>query len=798
MSSNVPPAPSGLSPRGGLVRAGWFAGLTLAMAAATFVAGPPPALTPFLLVLEMTVLAFVLAWQEGHGALRGLWRSLTIRPADRRWWLVLALPIAWAFATVGIGVALGAPTGGLFDRVVPSIFIVPLVVLLPAIAEELAWRGYVLPRLLAVMSPLTAALVLAVPWTMVHLPLFLPGQQYDGLALWAMALSIFAYSILLTWVYVRTGGSVLLTTLLHAGFNGVAPIMAGFDNDDSWAIRNLLVAAIALGVVALGGLRGAGASRTGRPRIGQAATTAVAILVVGSLAGPASIAASPGNDLPAGATVITSLPYALDQDTTEAGVGSDDVGCGAGGFDVATVWYSFVPAEDVRVEIDARRSNYLVGVNLFIGSATEDGRADCNNDALAFDAQAGTTYYLLFADVNDDGVNGGHLEAEIGVARPSLNMTMTVDPTGLSHPKTGQARITGTVTCDRPAIFADVSAVLRLETGRFVTIGGGGDSPACSPTPSPWSAIVTGENGRFPGGAATVQLSGLACDLLSCNETATDGTVRLRRGVFELPDLPEEETASLAGAAAPANDEIGSPTVIGAIPFTETIDTTGATTGPTDPDYCFGPEFGPDPASVWYAYTADATGPLLATTFDSDYDTSLYVGTADGDGGLAVIACSDDTRSQQSAVRFDAVAGETYLFAASASPFGGATGGNLTFNLEVGPPAQAVELHVESVGLFTGYGTATIRGTVSCAAPATLGSIVIVELLQRVGNRELPGNAFLDIGGCPAVGIPFEAVVWSPYGKYRGGHASAQVIYAACSDIECGSETVDLRVNLRR
>jgi hypothetical protein len=209
-------------------------------------------------------------------------------------------------------------------------------------------------------------------------------------------------------------------------------------------------------------------------------------------------------------------------------------------------------------------------------------------------------------------------------------------------------------------------------------------------------------------------------------------------------------------------------------------------------------EFGSDPASVWYSYTASATGPLLATTFGSDYDTSLYVGTADGDGGLAVIGCSDDTRSQQSAVRFDAVAGETYLFAASASPFGGATGGSLTFNLEVGPPAQSVELHVETVGSFTGYGTALIRGTVSCAAPATLGSIVIVELLQRVGNRDLPGNAFLDLEGCPAEDVPFEAVVWSPYGKYRGGQTTAQVIYAACSDIECGSETVDLRVNLRR
>jgi hypothetical protein len=70
--------------------------------------------------------------------------------------------------------------------------------------------------------------------------------------------------------------------------------------------------------------------------------------------------------------------------------------------------------------------------------------------------------------------------------------------------------------------------------------------------------------------------------------------------------------------------------------------------------------------------------------------------------------------------------------------------------------------------------------------------------MQRVGNRELPGTAFLDIEGCPADDIAFEAPVTSPYGKYRGGAAMAQVIFAACSDFECGSETVDLRIRLRR
>ena len=70
-----------------------------------------------------------------------------------------------------------------------------------------------------------------------------------------MIVSIFAYSIVLTWVYIGTGGSVLMTALLHAGLNGVAPVMAGVDQDNAWIIRNVLAAVIAVAVIALGGLR---------------------------------------------------------------------------------------------------------------------------------------------------------------------------------------------------------------------------------------------------------------------------------------------------------------------------------------------------------------------------------------------------------------------------------------------------------------------------------------------------------------------------------------------------------------
>ncbi len=149
----------------------------------------------------------------------------------------------------------GDPAIGMFDRVFPLIVIVPLVVLVPAFAEEIAWRGYAVTRLLPSMTPLRAALLLGIPWAAIHLFLQLPGQMNAGLDWWPTVVSLIGYSVILTWAFVGSGGSVLLVALIHAGLNGVSPLMAGLDADRTWIIRALVTAAIALAIVVFGGFR---------------------------------------------------------------------------------------------------------------------------------------------------------------------------------------------------------------------------------------------------------------------------------------------------------------------------------------------------------------------------------------------------------------------------------------------------------------------------------------------------------------------------------------------------------------
>src|SRR5215210_8461732 len=69
-------------------------------------------------------------------------------------------------------------------------------------------------------SALPASLILGVIWGFYHLPLFFTGQAFRSPSLFVpFLISTIALSVILTWVYNSTGGSLLLVVLLHATAN---------------------------------------------------------------------------------------------------------------------------------------------------------------------------------------------------------------------------------------------------------------------------------------------------------------------------------------------------------------------------------------------------------------------------------------------------------------------------------------------------------------------------------------------------------------------------------------------------
>jgi uncharacterized protein len=122
---------------------------------------------------------------------------------------------------VGLNTLMGGPALSLGMTLVgATIFFAFSVVPGSALGEEIGWRGYVLPRLQSRMSALSAALLIAPLWGLWHLPLWLTGDPVKTPTFFVPFVGgVFALSVITTWVYNSTGGSLLMVVLLHATFN---------------------------------------------------------------------------------------------------------------------------------------------------------------------------------------------------------------------------------------------------------------------------------------------------------------------------------------------------------------------------------------------------------------------------------------------------------------------------------------------------------------------------------------------------------------------------------------------------
>jgi uncharacterized protein len=85
-----------------------------------------------------------------------------------------------------------------------------------SLAEELGWRGYALPRLQARWGAFAAGTLIGVMWYLWHIPMFL-GLGVPLNLVFVMLLYFTGASLLLTWLYNGTKGSLLLATLAHLG-----------------------------------------------------------------------------------------------------------------------------------------------------------------------------------------------------------------------------------------------------------------------------------------------------------------------------------------------------------------------------------------------------------------------------------------------------------------------------------------------------------------------------------------------------------------------------------------------------
>jgi CAAX protease family protein len=139
------------------------------------------------------------------------------------WWYALVLlgPAALQVISIGAFVLLGGP-GDQFQfpgLVLPILLTIGFML---SVGEEIGWRGFALRRLQSRTNPVVASLIIGVLWAIWHVPgditnlgLLTAPSTYIAF-LWFLGLTMTG-SVLMAWVYNRTGGSLLLMALFHLG-----------------------------------------------------------------------------------------------------------------------------------------------------------------------------------------------------------------------------------------------------------------------------------------------------------------------------------------------------------------------------------------------------------------------------------------------------------------------------------------------------------------------------------------------------------------------------------------------------
>lgn len=163
-----------------------------------------------LLVPIPTVVAIVLAALNGS-ARAFLSETLRRRPALN--WVIIALGLALG-ARLLVGIlawSTGATSGLTLDAPAPALIVM---IYLFALLEEIGWRGFALRRLVRRYSPFAALLITGLPWSAIHIFFYLAQGESASTVLLVFLVN-FALTVMVTWVYLRSGENVWVGTVLH-------------------------------------------------------------------------------------------------------------------------------------------------------------------------------------------------------------------------------------------------------------------------------------------------------------------------------------------------------------------------------------------------------------------------------------------------------------------------------------------------------------------------------------------------------------------------------------------------------
>lgn len=173
----------------------------------------------------------VAAITSGKAGLEELLARLFRWRVPFKWYLAAALLPAGSVLVVVAFLTLTGSTAAEFDpgrlsSILPQLAFMLVVGSLYGVfvtsGEELGWRGYALPWLLERHSAFAASIVVGIFWWLWHLPvgiLFSDGASFSAADALLYGLGVNSASLIYTWMFRHTRGSVLIASLFHSVFD---------------------------------------------------------------------------------------------------------------------------------------------------------------------------------------------------------------------------------------------------------------------------------------------------------------------------------------------------------------------------------------------------------------------------------------------------------------------------------------------------------------------------------------------------------------------------------------------------
>lgn len=166
------------------------------------------------MIAALILVATEKGWRGAGGLLKQIFELNALR--DPRWlFATLGLaPLIYLLTWALVRVSGGEGTA----EINPANMVLFAVFFLLAIGEEVGWTGYATEPLQSRWGALGAALILAVPWWLAHLPsMAAVGATVTDMAWWV--LGAVGVRVLIIWLFNNTAKSILAAVLFHALLN---------------------------------------------------------------------------------------------------------------------------------------------------------------------------------------------------------------------------------------------------------------------------------------------------------------------------------------------------------------------------------------------------------------------------------------------------------------------------------------------------------------------------------------------------------------------------------------------------